>query len=242
MTGDGVSSQTSALGNTTMISSATVTRTRTVSDSQIDKMIEEERVKNPSAFYNMSTTESGVYLAFYKGSGGQTLVNRIVDEKRYMQNMKTQLSSVNTIKKVTNQVDTAYWTAQRQVSTEWHNLEHSVSATWGDKNHVGLSDVFATKNWPAVRTYATTKVKEANAQVFGSSIDIWNDPQNANNPIIAAYKKAGISGDTVWDVIKGKYNTDNNCRKDIEQLIELLEDWQKNIKRTKRNGRQKRKL
>lgn len=45
---------------------------------------------------------------------------------------------------------------------------------------------------------------------------------------IQKFRDAGISGDVVWDVIRGKYNKDNAARKDLEKLQTLINKGQGN--------------
>lgn len=45
---------------------------------------------------------------------------------------------------------------------------------------------------------------------------------------IQKFKDAGISGDVVWDVVRGKYNKDNAARKDLEKLQVLINKGQGN--------------
>ena len=62
-----------------------------------------------------------------------------------------------------------------------------------------------------------TAVSEANQKIFGDSSKIWDE---SNNETITKFKQKGITGDVMWGVLTGKYNTDDQCRKDLEKLAE----------------------
>ena len=68
-------------------------------------------------------------------------------------------------------------------------------------------------------------IKEVNQQVFANSSDIWN---NSTNETIQKFTSQGIDGDIMWGVITGKYNKDDNARKDLEKLQTLVNEGKGN--------------
>lgn len=86
---------------------------------------------------------------------------------------------------------------------------------------------------------ATAKTLRSAANKRNGLVDVINNEINktfnttyywdkSESKSIQKFKDAGISGDVVWDVIRGKYNKDDAARKDLEKLQILINKGQGN--------------
>ena len=62
-------------------------------------------------------------------------------------------------------------------------------------------------------------IKEVNKAVNDKLPELWN---NSTNEYIQKFTSQGVSGDIMWGVITGKYNKDDEARKDLEKLQTLV--------------------
>ena len=51
---------------------------------------------------------------------------------------------------------------------------------------------------------------------------------NSSNEVISKFTQQGITGDIMWDIVRGKYNKDDAARRDLEKLQKLVKEGKGN--------------